>query len=283
MDRTRFAFLSPPGICSIRRSGFLGSCTNFERLCRHTVPEQAVARRRLVVQSKRRNGGGGGRDRRRGDGRRPNRVGELIRRELSPIINDFLSRSFKSSKPVASAVLVSVVDVRCADDLRNATVSISVLGTDEQRQEVLRWLKSARKDLRFALAQAVYLKYMPDLCFEESEMSQAVKTVNVLNKLEREREGRKTGAASRGETDSVFSSISSTSLDSKGEDDMDLSDDGIIMDDLDGFEDEIDEDDSAEDAIIIDVDGGEESMEGLSDESVRDVLYKTLGKEEFKR
>lgn len=233
--------------------------------------------RRLIVHCGRR---GGGRDsKRRGDGRRSNRVGELIRREISAIIDDAFARSF-SSQDSTAPVLVSVVDVRCSDDLRNARVSVSVLGTDEEKNSALRWLRGARKELRYELAQCVHLKYIPELSFTESEMAQAVKTVDILNMLAKEREEkqllRSKQAAGVG---TVHTGAASTATESDL--DMDASaDDALILDDLD-IDGLIDEEDEADDALIVDVTDEDEDLEVMSDDKVRSVLFNTLAEEDF--
>jgi ribosome-binding factor A len=133
-------------------------------------------------------GGAGGRGRpRRGDGRRPNRVAEVIRREIAAIVDDAFAQmpGFGGDAPV----LVSVVDVRCSDDLRNARVGVSVLGSDDQKKLALAWLRDNRKLLRFELAACISsMKYVPDLVFAESEVAQAVRAVSIIDMLARERE-----------------------------------------------------------------------------------------------
>lgn len=235
---------------------------------------------RVVIHCGRR--GGGGRDnRRRGDGRRPNRVAELIRREMSPIIDDAFSRAFANDES-ASSVFVSIVDVKCSVDLRNARVSVSVLGTDEQRQKALQWLKGAKKELRFELAQCVQLKYIPELSFTESEMVQAFRTVTVLERLAREREEKRAHslqAAGRMEGEPTEATPYAAGQDL----DLDTSaDDGLILDglDMDGV---FDVDDDDDDAHIIDVTEDGEELEAMSDDDLRRALFKTFGDEDSAR
>lgn len=187
--------------------------------------------------------------RRRGDGRRPNRVGELIRREISPIISDAYSRAFRSSEG-ATQVMISVVDVRCTDDLRNARVQVSVFGDNEARKAALSWLRTARKEIRFELAQCVHLKFIPDLSFEESEMLQAVNTINIINKLERQRTERSTT-----EAEYVVDSL-------KKEDDA--LEDALRLDGLDSLD-----DDDDDDVFIVDI--ADEDEEAKANEKDRDM------------
>lgn len=215
------------------------------RVCHESCIQFANPGRTLTVQCKR---GSNHRNRQRGDGRRPNRVGELIRREISPIIDDAFARYFRLEDG-ESPILVSVVDVKCSDDLRSARVSVSVFGTDEQKTEALRWLRGARKELRFELAQCVHLKHIPELSFRESEMAAAVRTMSLLDTLAKEREVKSSETVESGE-ESYQGAVA----------------DSVSLDDLGDFEfgGYIDEDDDAEDGVIIDVAGDDEDEEGVA-------------------
>lgn len=266
------AFCSFAGsIASATRSGLLG--TNLSSLeqasDRHRKYAQSRPTRRVVIICGRR--GNSGRDnRRRGDGRRPNRVAELIRREMSPIIDDAFSRAFADDDDVSS-VFVSIVDVKCSGDLRSARLSVSVLGTDEQKNKALQWLKGARKELRFELAQCVHLKHVPELSFTESEMVQALKTVNVLDKLVKEREEKR---AHSSQTTGRMDGMSNEETPYIAGQDLDLdtsTDDGLILDnlDIDGVFD-VDGDD---DAHIVDVTDEDEVLEEMKDDDLKRTLF----------
>lgn len=229
---------------------------------------------RLVVHCGRR--GSYSRDsRRRGDGRRPNRVGELIRREISPIIDDAYARAFHGEEK-SSPVMVSVVDVQCSHDLRNARVSVSVLGSNDEKCVALQWLKGAKKELRFELAKCVHLKHIPELSFTESEMAQAVQTVNILNKLAKEREEKTTRGKqepSSVKTAPIVGITTDQSLD------LDASaEDAIILEDENEFFEDADADDAP---MIIDISEDDEDLEEMGDEELRNVLFKTLGNDDF--
>lgn len=257
-----FAFTSG-SVFPVTSSAFLRrqAVSHREGLCGSIISTSIPQPKNIVVHCKR--GSGGGRDnKRRGDGRRPNRVGELIRREISPIIDDAFARSFRLEDG-SSPVLVSVVDVSCSDDLRNAKVNVSIYGTDEEKSIALQWLRRSRREIRYELAQCVKLKYMPELSFAESEMLQAVKTVNILNMLAKEREMKQAGEEE--ETETV---VNEQDLD------MDASaEDAIIVDDLDEYDGLIDEEDEGEDAQIIEVTESNENMDEISDERVKSIVF----------
>ena len=259
------AFVAATGTSrKIGQSDFLSHCVS-KRESRESSGHVAVPlQRRVVVESKRSNSRG----QRRGDGRRPNRVGELIRREMCGIIDDAYARNFRRPGNVTSSVLVSVVDVKCSDDLRNARVSVSVLGSEEQKSEIMKWLKISKKELRYELAQSVYLKYVPELSFEESGMASAVKTMGLLERLAQEREVKEsTRQGSSNETTWGLSEEKITV-------DLGLDEDGII-DETEEYEESEDEDD----VLIIDVDDDGEDEEGCED--VRDGIYKRVSGEEI--
>ena len=63
--------------------------------------------------------------------------------------------------------LVSITGVRMSPDLRHARVRFSVIGSDEDRQQTLAGLQSARGRIRHELGRRLEnLKFAPDLVFE---------------------------------------------------------------------------------------------------------------------
>lgn len=91
--------------------------------------------------------------------RRSDRVGDLIRAELS----DLLLREVKDPR----VKLASVTEVDVTSDLRRAVVKVSVLGgEEEQRLETVEALRHARGFLRTELAHRLRLRVTPELQFE---------------------------------------------------------------------------------------------------------------------
>lgn len=185
-----------------------------------------------------------------GEGRRSHRVGELIRREVGKIIDDTISTTYRSN--TGNALLISVVDVKCSSDLRNARVSISVLGSSEQRGEAVSYLRQSAKEIRFQLAQSIRMKYVPDLSFVESELADATSTVQILNMLTREREEK-----ARRTSELADSTVGVN---------VGLSSDGTLKDNS------LDYDTLAEDALIFDDDDiDEDDMDGLNIVDIEDA------------
>lgn len=85
---------------------------------------------------------------------------------ISEEVHKALSESIRSLKdPRVSGGLVSVTRCEVTRDLRYANAYISVLGSDEQKKEVMRGLKSASGFLRRDVAAKVQLRYAPEFLF----------------------------------------------------------------------------------------------------------------------
>lgn len=90
--------------------------------------------------------------------RRTDRVSDVLRAELS----DLLLREVHDPR----VKLASVTAIEVTPDLRRAVVRISVLGSDEQRQEAIEGLRHARGFLRTELAHRLRTRATPELIFE---------------------------------------------------------------------------------------------------------------------
>lgn len=88
---------------------------------------------------------------------RVGRVGEQLKKELSQIIQTELK------DPGIGFVTVTGVDV--SNDLSQAKVYISVLGTDEQKESTLKALSRGKGFLRSEIGKRVRLRHVPDLLF----------------------------------------------------------------------------------------------------------------------
>ncbi len=261
-----------------------GTCSNRIRgLQRHDY--RLLSEGRTIVC---RRNAGKSKDKRRGDGRRPFQVGELIRREISPIIEDAFSAAFDGESDVP--VLVSVVDVTCSPDLRNARVSISVLGSEDQKKLVLKWLKNARKSIRFELAQCLHMKYVPELQFGQSEVAQATKTVNILEMLAHEREEKAKRQAGVAVVSEPFSFDEDMELNADAAGAI-LDDDLLVSDsiapsyttspDFSMFNASVGTGDANnEEPLIVDIGDNDEDLEEMSDENVRKLLFRRLDEED---
>lgn len=107
---------------------------------------------------------------------RTKRVGELIRRELSTIIEKDYSFSGKF-------VTVHAVDV--AADLKNCTVYTGVLGgKEEEHQQIIDKLNKLTGPFQKALYKRVVLKSSPRLYFKlDRSAERGVRIVNAIENL----------------------------------------------------------------------------------------------------
>jgi len=89
---------------------------------------------------------------------RVGRVGEQIKKELSQILQTELK------DPRIGFVTVTGVEV--TNDLSQAKVYLSVLGSEEQKEETLKALAKGQGFIRSELGRRVRLRYTPELIFK---------------------------------------------------------------------------------------------------------------------
>lgn len=92
--------------------------------------------------------------------KRSQRVGDLLRQEIS----DIIMRRMKDPR----IGFITVTGVNVSDDLKNARVYISVL-KEEERDITLTVLNAAKKLVRSELAKRVRLRSIPSLEFRIDE------------------------------------------------------------------------------------------------------------------
>lgn len=80
------------------------------------------------------------------------RVNELVQRELS----DILRRRYQSE-----SVAMTITEVRVSPDLRDARVFVSIVGSEEQAEAGLRWLRGHAGAIREEISRRIVLKYLP--------------------------------------------------------------------------------------------------------------------------
>jgi ribosome-binding factor A len=99
--------------------------------------------------------------RRSGDapGRRPKKVGDVVRAELGRLLREDLR------DPAIG--FATITDVVMADDLRSARVFVSVFGPKDQFKTTVDALNHARGRLRSLVGKNCGLRYAPDLHFTE--------------------------------------------------------------------------------------------------------------------
>lgn len=104
---------------------------------------------------------------------RTQRIADVLRRELS----DVLVRRIRDPR----VRLASIADVRVTPDLRRATVAVSVVGSDEEREDALAALTKARAYVRGELGRGLRgLKVIPEVFFELDRNAEYSQRINEL-------------------------------------------------------------------------------------------------------
>lgn len=110
---------------------------------------------------------------------RPERVAQLIRRELSDII------SHRMRDPRIGQ-WVSITDVEITRDLAFARVYISILAPPEERERTFAVLRAATGYLRSQLAPRLDVREVPELRFElDTSLDTGARVDAILRRLER--------------------------------------------------------------------------------------------------
>jgi ribosome-binding factor A len=99
-----------------------------------------------------------------GPSQRQLRVGELIRRTLSDVLN-----RAEIHDPELNAMSITVGEVSCSPDLKVATVYVMPLMGSVPVQDAITALARNKAELRHRIAGELTLKYAPDLRFRPDE------------------------------------------------------------------------------------------------------------------
>ena len=92
---------------------------------------------------------------------RANRVAEQMKKELGGIIGQ------KLKDPRIG--FVTVTDVEVTGDLQQATIFISVLGSESEKEYTLKGLNKAKGFIRTEIGQRIRLRITPEINFEFDE------------------------------------------------------------------------------------------------------------------
>ncbi|MCS7285570.1 MAG: 30S ribosome-binding factor RbfA [Anaerolineae bacterium] len=112
--------------------------------------------------------------------RRQKRVGELIRREISTL----LERKVKDPR----LSFVTVTDVEVTFDLKDAFIYVSAPEGQVRKEEILEGFERASGFLRHELAQNLRIKFIPRLNFVWDDSLERGQRINQLLREIKERE-----------------------------------------------------------------------------------------------
>ena len=106
--------------------------------------------------------------------KRSQRVQELLLEEISKLIQSGLK------DPRVGFSTLTRVEV--SDNLKHATVFVSVMGSEEEKNQTLEALKNAKGFIRNYLGKNLYLKYLPELEFKKYKNAEHVQKITRILK-----------------------------------------------------------------------------------------------------
>ncbi len=104
--------------------------------------------------------------------RRPEQIAEVIREEVSQIVG------FELEDPRVERV--TVTDARVTENLRDASVYVTVEGTEAEKADAMKALQKAAPYVRRQLGVALNLRYTPELHFVRDTVEEAATRVEAL-------------------------------------------------------------------------------------------------------
>lgn len=112
---------------------------------------------------------------------RKQRLQEVLRDEISHV----LQREMRD--PKFAEGLISVTQVEATQDLKHATVYISMLGTQSPAEEILKALRGATGVVRGELMRRKAFKTVPELTFQHDDaMERGTRMFDVLERVRQE-------------------------------------------------------------------------------------------------
>src|SRR6266850_6132680 len=111
--------------------------------------------------------------------RRPERVADILREEISQIVG------YELEDP--RLTMVTVTDVRLSDNLRNAQVFVTVIGDEEEHKLALSALRHAAPYVRKQLSLSLNLPRTPEIHFLRDRVEEKGERIDqLLEKIEQE-------------------------------------------------------------------------------------------------
>ena len=109
---------------------------------------------------------------------------------LQEVIAEVIMREIRNPKV---STLLTVKKVEITPDLHHAKVYISMLGSDLEKKQTLKALKSAAGFISVQAAKQVVMKYFPTLTFYlDDTIEDEIRIHNLLEKIHEEQQSRPT-------------------------------------------------------------------------------------------
>ncbi|MGD2169338.1 MAG: 30S ribosome-binding factor RbfA [Chlamydiota bacterium] len=116
--------------------------------------------------------------------KRIKRLNSLLKEVISEVI-------LKEVRNPDVSSLVTVTDVDISADLHYATVSISVIGDEKDKEKTLKALQSAAGFIGVQASKQVVMRYFPQLTFEiDNSVDDHMKIDKILKNIKQEEESR---------------------------------------------------------------------------------------------
>ena len=108
--------------------------------------------------------------------KRTDRIGDQIRSEIADII------ARRLNDPRIGFVTVTAVEV--TDDLRHATVFVSVYGDETTKIQTMKGLKSASGLIRGEVGHRLRIRFIPDITFKlDTSIEEAEHVIGILDEI----------------------------------------------------------------------------------------------------
>ncbi len=116
------------------------------------------------------------------------RLNQQLQRELGQAFEKFIC-------PAVKGGLVTVTGVEVTEELKDATVYVSVYGSPAVQEGVMALLQKKRALLQSEIAHHVIMRYTPRLKFVlDHTAEKAARVMEIISELDKEEEARKTTA-----------------------------------------------------------------------------------------
>lgn len=111
-------------------------------------------------------------------GQRVTKRAEKLSSEIQHAVAEIIR---EHHQPLYPDILLTVTDVDCSDDLRNANIFCSFLSKDEGRtEEFFQHIRKDVKKIRHELASKIIIKYMPRISFNRDKSLENAEKINRL-------------------------------------------------------------------------------------------------------
>jgi ribosome-binding factor A len=104
-------------------------------------------------------------------------VNELLREEISNLL-------LRQAKDPRLSGFVTITEVTTSTDLRQATVFVSIMGSEEERKAALEGLSAASRFFRRELTQRLRMRRIPELSFSsDNSIERGAHLLDLIRKV----------------------------------------------------------------------------------------------------